>query len=67
VDTKLKRLIVDDERFYVNVLLELLKDKSSHMLPTALSRPKQDFDNQLDLILPGIMMLYMDGSILSYN
>jgi len=27
MDTKLKRLIVDEERFYINVLLGLLKDE----------------------------------------
>ncbi|MCF6249712.1 MAG: response regulator [Methylococcaceae bacterium] len=55
-------LIVDDERFYINVLVDLLKDKYKLYIAKsgeqALTRIKS---NQPDLILLDIMMPDMDG------
>lgn len=62
MDTKPQILIVDDERFYINVLVELLKDEYKPYIAKsgeqALSRLA---DNKPDLILLDIMMPGMDG------
>ena len=55
-------LIVDDERFYINVLVELLKSKYKlYIAKSAEQALKRIADNQPDLILLDIMMPEKDG------
>jgi len=62
METKLKILIVDDERFYINVLVELLKDTYKlYIAKSGEQALKRMQDNQPDLILLDIMMPEMDG------
>ena len=62
MESKPKLLIVDDERFYINVLVELLQD--SYKLYIAKSGEqalKRIADNPPDLVLLDVMMPDMDG------
>ncbi len=62
MDTDNKILIVDDERFYINVLVELLKDKYKlYIAKSGKQALKRIADNPPDLILLDIMMPEMDG------
>ena len=57
-----KILIVDDERFYINVLVDLLKaDYKLYIAKSGEQALKRLSDNQADLILLDIMMPDMDG------
>jgi len=62
MDTKAKILIVDDERFYINVLVELLQqDYKVYIAKNGEQALKRLASNQADLILLDIMMPDMDG------
>jgi putative two-component system response regulator len=62
MEPKLKILIVDDERFYINILVELLKDQYKlYIAKSGEQALKRILDNQPDLILLDIMMPGMDG------
>ncbi|MFK5948440.1 MAG: response regulator [Methylococcales bacterium] len=62
MDTDNKILIVDDERFYINVLVDLLKDKYKlYIAKSGEQALKRIADNPPDLILLDIMMPEMDG------
>ncbi len=62
METKLKILIVDDERFYINILVELLKNKYKlYIAKSGEQALKRISDNRPDLILLDIMMPEMDG------
>jgi len=62
METKPKILIVDDERFYINVLVELLKDQYQlYIAKSGEQALKRLSDNPPDLILLDIMMPEMDG------
>ena len=62
METKPKILIVDDERFYINVLVEQLKDKYQlYIAKSGEQALKRISENQPDLILLDIMMPDMDG------
>lgn len=62
MDTKPKILIVDDERFYINVLVELLKDDyKPYVAKSGEQALNRIADIQPDLILLDIMMPDMDG------
>jgi putative two-component system response regulator len=58
----LKILVVDDERFYINVLVELLQnDYQLYIAKSGEQALKRIADNPPDLILLDIMMPEMDG------
>jgi len=62
MDTNQNILIVDDERFYINVLVELLKDKYKlYIAKSGEQALKRISNNPPDLILLDIMMPEMDG------
>ena len=62
MDSSYKILIVDDERFYINVLSELLKEQYKLYIAKSGEQALQRLaDNQPDLILLDIMMPDMDG------
>ncbi len=62
MDTDNKILIVDDERFYINVLVDLLKDQYKlYIAKSGEQALKRIADNPPDLILLDIMMPEMDG------
>ena len=62
METKLKILIVDDERFYINILVELLQDNFKlYIAKSGEQALKRISDNRPDLILLDIMMPEMDG------
>jgi putative two-component system response regulator len=62
METKLKILIVDDERFYINILVGLLKDQYKlYIAKSGEQALKRISDNLPDLILLDIMMPGMDG------
>jgi len=62
METNQKILIVDDERFYINVLVELLKDTYKiYIAKSGEQALKRINDNLPDLILLDIMMPDMDG------
>jgi len=62
MDTIQSILIVDDERFYINILVELLKDKYKlYIAKSGEQALKRLSDNPPDLILLDIMMPDMDG------
>ncbi len=62
MDIKPKILVVDDERFYINVLVELLQnDYQLYIAKSGEQALKRIADNPPDLILLDIMMPEMDG------
>lgn len=62
METNSKILIVDDERFHINILVELLKGKYKLFIAKSGEQAlKRISDNQPDLILLDIMMPDMDG------
>jgi len=62
MDIKPKILVIDDERFYINVLVELLKnDYQLYIAKSGDQALKRIADNPPDLILLDIMMPEMDG------
>lgn len=62
MENKFKILIVDDERFYINLLVGLLKDHYKiYIAKSGEQALKRILDNQPDLILLDIMMPEMDG------
>jgi len=62
MDIQYKILIVDDERFYINLLVELLKDKYKlYIAKSGEQALKRIADNKPDLILLDILMPEMDG------
>lgn len=62
METRAKILIVDDERFYINVLVELLQDKYTlYIAKNGQQALKRSAENPPDLILLDIIMPDMDG------
>ncbi len=62
MEKKPKILIIDDERFYINVLVELLKDDYQlYIAKSGEQALRRIADNLPDLILLDIMMPAMDG------
>ncbi len=62
MEEKLKILIVDDERFYINLLVELLKEQYKIYIAKSGEQALKRISDKLPyLILLDIMMLDMDG------
>ncbi len=62
MESKSKILIVDDERFYINVLVSMLKDHYKlYIAKSGEQALNRISDNLPDLILLDIMMPDMDG------
>ncbi len=62
MNKELNILVVDDERFYINLLVELLKDKYKlYIAKSGEQALKRIADKQPDLILLDIMMPGLDG------